>query len=296
MTRHAKLPQNLITRLITIIPALAFFCLQPSTARADSITLLAQYLGNSSTLCLSFTNPANCGVAQATASLANGTIGVSAGFPTGGLPLPNFAGQTTDEAVASASLLYNFTSSVPNGTAVINLSITGSSSVSNNAFPGFICPNATPCYAAADVEIPSGESFVGAPPGTTVDTLANIHNSGSTGSPSEPIQIVVPINSGIANFSFALAAQADCPSLTLSQKEEGTFCIAYADYLDPLTISGASIYDSNGNLVSDATLVSQSGFSLTSAATPEPSSIFLLGTGISLLGLATRGLRKSFSI
>lgn len=289
MTRHAKLRQNLIVLLIS--PALAFLCLQPPTARADSLTLFAQYLGNSTTLCISSTNPANCTGAQATGSLATGTIGVSAGFPQGGLPLPNLTGQTTDEAVASAAILYNFTSSVSNGTAVFDLNVTGSSSVSNNAFPGSICPATTPCQAVAGIGIASGESFVGAPSGTTEDVLANISNSGSTGSPSGPIQIVVPISDGIANLSFSLAAQAYCPSLTLLQKENAIFCIATADYLDPLTITGASIYDSNGNLIPNATLVSQSGFSLTSAATPEPSSIFLFGTGVSLLGLATRRLR-----
>lgn len=288
MTRHAKLPQNLIALLITIIPALAFLCLQPSTARADSITLLAQYLGNSSTLCLSFTNPANCGVAQATASLANGTIGASAGFPQGGLPLPSFSGQTTDEAIASAALLYNFTSSVSSGTAVINLDVSGNSSVSTNAIPNSICPPSTPCRAAAEIGIVSGESFVGAPSGTTEDILANIFNSGSASAPSGPIQIVVPISGGLTNLSFSLTTLAECPSLTALQMSEGISCSAIADYLDPLTITSASIYNTNGNLVYGATLVSQSGFSLTSAATPEPSSIFLFGTGISLLGLATQ--------
>lgn len=289
MTRYANLRQNLIP--FSIISALALFCLQPTTASADSITLSAQYLGNSVTLCSSSANPANCTGAQATGSLGNGTIGASAGFPPGDLPLPGFVGQTTDEAIASAALLYNFASSVPNGTAVIDLRVTGGSSVSTNGFPNSICPASTPCRAAADVGIVSGESFVGEAPGTTEDVISNILNSGSTGAPSGPIQIVVPISGGLANLSFSLTALAECPSLTALQRSEGISCTAIADYLDPLTITGASIYDSNGNLVSNATLVSQSGFSLTSATTPEPSSIFLLGTGVSLLGLATRRLR-----
>lgn len=289
MTRPAKFSKNLI--VLSIIVALAFLCLQPSTARADSITLSAQYFGNAVTLCSSSANPANCTGAQATGSLATGTIGASAGFPLGDLPLPGFVGQTTDEAIASAALLYNFTSSVPNGTAVINLRVTGSSSVSTNGIPNSICPAGTPCRAEAGIGIVSGESFVGAAPGTTEDVLANILNSGSEGAPTGPIQIVVPINGSVANLSFTLTALAECPSLTALQMSEGISCVAVADYLDPLTISGASIYDSNGNLVPNATLVSQSGFSLTSAATPEPSSIFLFGTGISLLCLASRRLR-----
>lgn len=289
MTRPAKLSKNLIA--LSIIAALVFVYLQPLTARADSITLSAQYLGNGATLCSSNASPASCTGAQATGSLVTGTIGASAGFPLGSLPLPSFAGQTTDEAIASAALLYNFTSSVSNGTAIIDLQVTGSSSVSTSGFPSSICPAGTPCRAAAEVGIVSGESFVGAAPGTAEDTLANILNSGSTDAPSSPIQIVVPISGNIADLSFSLTALAECPSLTALQRSEGISCAAMADYLDPLTITGASIYDSNGNLIPNATLVSQSGFSLTSAATPEPSSIFLLGTGVSLLGLATRRLR-----
>ena len=53
------------------------------------------------------------------------------------LPLPNFcsAGGLTEQAVASAALLYDFTSSVTSGTAVINLNLTGSASVSTTLFP-----------------------------------------------------------------------------------------------------------------------------------------------------------------
>jgi hypothetical protein len=212
------------------------------------------------------------------------------------LPLPSFTGQTTDEAIASAALLYDFASSVSSGTAVINLSVTGSSSVSTTLFPDSICPASTPCEAVAGIGIASSESFVGAAPGTTEDILAFILNSGSTGAPSGPIQIVVPISGSIADFSVTLSALAECPSLTALQASEGISCSATADYLDPLTMSGASIYDSNGDFVPGATLASPSGLTLSSAATPEPSSIFLLATGVSLLSLATRRLRGMISL
>jgi hypothetical protein len=290
MTRPAKLPQRLIA--VLILPALALLCLQPLTARADSLTLSAQYLENGTAMCSSNSSPATCTGAQAIGSLATGIIGAAAEFPPGSLPLPNFTGETTEQAIASAALLYNFTSSVSSGTAVINLGVTGSSSVSTTLFPNNICPSSTPCRASAGIGIASGESFVGAAPGTTEDTLANIFlGNGSTGSPSGPIQIVVPISGNVASLSFNLTAMVECPALTALQRSEGISCSVIADYLDPLTISGASIYDSNGSLVPGATLVSQSGFTLSSAATPEPSSIFLLATGVALLGLATRRSR-----
>ncbi|WP_263365004.1 PEP-CTERM sorting domain-containing protein [Edaphobacter acidisoli] len=272
------------------MPALVSLCLQPPTAHADSLTLSAEFLGNSTVLCSSNANPASCTGAQASGSSATGTVGAAAQFPPGGLPLPSFTGQTTDEAIASAALLYNFTSSVQSGTAVIDLSVTGNASVSTTGMPSSICPASTPCKAVAEVGIASGESFNGAPSGTTEDVLANISNSGSASAPSGPIQIVVPISGGIADLSFNLTTLAECPALTALQISGGISCTAIANYLDPLTITGASVYDVNGNLVSNATLISDTGYS-PPASVPEPSSMFLLGTGIPLLGLTTQILR-----
>ncbi|MGH9376270.1 MAG: PEP-CTERM sorting domain-containing protein [Terriglobia bacterium] len=66
-------------------------------------------------------------------------------------------------------------------------------------------------------------------------------------------------------------------------------CTATSDYLDPLTITGASVYDAKGKLIPDATIVSQSGYS-PPASTPEPLSVLLFGTG--LLGLGGMMRRK----
>lgn len=289
MIQSAKLRPNLI--LISISWALAFFCLQPPTAYADSLTLSAEYLGGSMTLCSSSANPASCPGAQASGSLAAGTIGGAAQFPPGSLPLPSFSGQTTDEAIAGAALLYNFTSNVSTGTAIFSLSVTGHSSVSTTGMPSSICPASTPCRAAATVGIASGESFAGAPPGTLEDVLANISNSGSTGAPSGLIEIVVPISGNKGDLSFSLTAVAECPSLTPLQLSEGISCAAIADYLDPLTITGASFYNASGILVPDATLVSDTGYS-PPMSTPEPSSMLLLGTGIPFLSLVAQKLRR----
>lgn len=299
MIQSAKLTRYGAT--FSIIAALAFWGLQPKDARADSLTFSAQFLENGVVMCTSSATPiASCESAQATGSLSGGTLGVEAGFPSGGLPLPNETGETSVEAIASAVDLYDFTSTVSNGTAVFKLTLNGGTSVSSTSASGFPNPPATcsstPCFASAGIGIAANESFKGAPPGTTEDTLANIFNSGSTGAPSGPILIDVPVSDGIVDLSLILTADAECQELSALDVAEGASCSAIADYLDPLTITGVSIYDSNGNLVPDATLVSQSGFSLTSAATPEPSSIILLATGVLLLGLATRRLRGRISL
>jgi hypothetical protein len=111
--------------------------------------------------------------------------------------------------------------------------------------------------------------------------------AGNTSLSNGPNNLVVdtPISSGTTQLNFALELVAGCaggPGYT------GPACTSTLDFLDPLSITGASVYDADGNLVSDASLVSASGFNPnaeTPAPTPEPSS-FILG----LLGFGAFGL------
>jgi hypothetical protein len=228
----------------------------PVGARADSLTLLAETGENSTYTCSSTTGPtASCATglsASATGSLANGTFGVTAG---GTGPLPNIPNQTNWVALAETGVGYNFAvSGETTGSMVTNVSVTGTTSASPNG------------VAEAEISIPTTENFNGVA-GTSL-LLAN---------GTSVIQIVTPISAGTAAFSFNLGAFAQCPPTNLLA---GTSCTATADYLDPVTITSVAVYDANGNLVSNAALTSQSGFTPVVVTAPEPSSLLLIAAGL----------------
>lgn len=100
------------------------------------------------------------------------------------------------------------------------------------------------------------------------------------------VPIIVPITNGEATLAFEMNSYAACGSPYISISS----CSALADFLDPIAITGATIYDTTGDVVPKATLVSQTGFNPNAVQTPEPSSILLLGTG--LLALIWNGIPR----
>lgn len=119
----------------------------------------------------------------------------------------------------------------------------------------------------ADFEISAGESLFanGAP------TDGNLSlQSGETA-----LVLDTPITNGAATLQFTMVAGASCTG--------AGGCGSEADFLDPIRINSASVFDANGNLVSGATLISDSGFNPNGGATipaPEPSSSLLLAGGL----------------
>ncbi len=271
------------------------FCIFASMpARADSLSLYARVSQPTGLSCSDASAPvASCGYGSATGSLATGTLGALAQISFGAIPLPDSPTDTYIKSLSTASLVYNLVSSVANGTAVFTLGFDGTTSVTStnpNSSSGLAstCSSA-PCLAVADLVLQPGETFVGQSPTLQTETLALTQTNGlQLGIPS--VQIATPISNGTSELSVELAASAECPILPLLSRAYGASCQADADFLDPLTITGASVYDANGNLVRGATLISQSGY-MPLASTPEPSALLLFGTGLAFLGL----LRRRFS-
>lgn len=191
--------------------------------------------------------------------LSTGVFGAST--ETSGVSFTTGGSTSTDVFVT-----YNFAvSGVTNGTAQFDISA-----------PGIInCPD---CVNAGGV---ATALFVDAAGNTSLSNGAN------------SLVVDTAISNGTTRLNFGLELDAGCaggPGYT------GPACTASVDFLDPLSITGASALDGNGNLVSGVSFLSDSGFNPNASnpppvGTPEPSSLLMLGVG--LLGLASLTLRKS---
>jgi hypothetical protein len=227
-------------------------------------------VASASTSC---SNPFSAGGATAFGSLATGTMresafGAGAPFTFGG------------SGSAEVDFLYQFTitgAPIGGGTVVFSGSIDGTASDT--------CDGASTCSNGALLESyePYGgysfpETIVGSPYGNQLPLYPPTNYS---------FRISEVLSPGSSTFLFGmgLITSASCNNNSLS------WCTADTDFSHTLQITGAQVYDSNGNLVPDASLISESGFNPN--AVPEPSSFLLLGSG--LLGIATISRRGSTS-
>jgi uncharacterized protein (TIGR03437 family) len=192
--------------------------------------------------------------AQAQSSLASGSIVTSAAYTMGN-------NASSGQANAAAYLSYDFT--VLNGPATGSLLISAVvSGVGLQTVPactawGYSIINSCPSEAFVYVLISRNESFVGAPSTLSNGTDRLIPN-GST-----LVQIAVPYRPTGAVFTVWLQSVTNC-------SYSDTTCSTTANQFN-LQITGASVLDSTGAVVSGATLKSASGFNPNGSSSTSPS-------------------------
>jgi hypothetical protein len=184
--------------------------------------------------------------AGATGSLANGTMGTSA--------VVDFQSQQNgdDSTGAQANTVLDYIFALPanlnGGTVLFSLTVSGTSSMSC-AFAG--------CYAttaSTGLDLPnSSDQFVGLGTGSVNVNLP----SGATN-----LQVSSQIGSGRADLDLSLTSVVGCYA------GYSLVCESSTDFYDPLTITGAQVFDASGNLVSNVSLVSQSGYNPNAGSGP----------------------------
>ena len=250
----------------------------------DSLTVLGGPPGGNCTqsvssgaTSISCSNAVYGDVATASGNLATGTFGAStSNNPVTVDPITGYLEGSS--STAFVTIVYNFAvTGVQSGTADFGLSVTGLLSQSST---GCLDLNGCP-VPYAYLGFSSSETLI---TGGVVQPQALYQLSSGT----TDFIVASNITNGVAQLYLTLQASADCNGAFTS-------CSASADFLDPATITGATVYDSNGTLVSGASLVSDSGFNPNAGpvATPEPSSFLLLGAA--LLGFICATKLRAFT-
>jgi len=280
-------------KLVLVVLVLALPSLMlPRAARADSLTTGGNAGGGpctsatNSTSCSGvFTGPFISGVfsANAVGSLASGTMGTSASIQN--YENLNLPGGNATSADAIIGMFYEFAepTSLDGGTVLFSIVLSGETS-SSCTIPSTSC---TIPYAQTQLILPSpsNEAFLGLGSGSTTVILPN----GGT-----DIEVSSTIEDGVANLGLDLYSLVECNLNTVGSN----MCSASSDFLDPLSITGATVYDANGNFVPGASVVSASGFNpnaVGAVATPEPSSLLLLGIGLFAIGLTMSAHKRSWA-
>lgn len=252
------------------VPAMLFMLsfATPTPTLADALTIgtgacpgASVGSGAASVSCSVNAGPGDITSYSASGDLSTGVFGVEASVvQVPCLELPGGCGASISQFVEVTYVFGGL--GLLSGTAQFNLTANGTLS---------------DALAAAEFEVSPSESLIvngipAFPPFTT-----------SLPSGMTSLTVDTPITAGSGTLNFTLLVSATCNA--------GGACTSQADFLDPLTIMGASAFDVNGNPVS-ATFVSESGFNPNGGgAVPEPSSLSLLCIG--MLGLVVLSLKKA---
>jgi len=279
MRNNQCLPGSLFFRSLLPIVLLLIFFGSPFPLMADSIITAVGAIGNEggglAFSTISDSVPGFSASGTAMASLAMGSLGVEASFNT-------MSGASTfGGGFAQADALYDFSvSSGPSsGTIVLDLTATGTTLSTVTGCSG--------CVPNVDVQFEyttDGQSF-----NPVFNTSGSIVLSNGT----TPIAVSIPYDpSDAPEVALSIFANVSC----VQRGQAGT-CSAAANFLDPLQITGAQVYDSSGNLVSGAVVTSESGFNPNGipVSTPEPSSLLLMASGLLTFGVAFMRKRVAYS-
>jgi hypothetical protein len=219
------------------------------------------------------------GYAEAHGTLADGSIGAAAEYLMGTQYSGGFAEASVDPAWD-----FNISGGPTSGQVVFLLSANGTGQTTLTNCPELPCNSST----SADILIGPDEQFGNVTGGSLLGSTTLGLGNGTT---TFEIDTSFGPTIGSPGLGFYLIVDAQCSA---AGGDSNITCGATSDYSDTVSIVGAEVYDSSGNLVPGATLVSESGFNPNVPSTspvPEPSRLVFLDGG--LIGLASVALFRT---
>jgi hypothetical protein len=259
--------------LAAITLSFAAPCFSPALVHADSVSISVQ--ASAGALGAGNGYPVLCNQSSATSgtstclsqfagseALADLSTGLLGGDSAVSVPIP-----FTGAALSQSSLDYNF-NGLRGGVLRFDLTTDGTLLLEEFVPP---CSNTPDCTDGSIAQLGTSGQFAAGTPNVQGGSLATL--SGST----ENLVIDTPIVNGQAELFLELDTAAVC---------NNPECIAFADFIHTVAITGAEEFDANGNVIPNATIVSESGFNPNATTNvPEPASVAMLAFGLVAIGL-----------